>query len=277
MEVSTRWAVQPATDGGPAAFLIINNDISIIKKSESELRTLSGSLMRAQDNEQRRIARELHDSTGQKLVALKMCINSAGKQSDLPPKARKSLSECLEFTDQIMQEVSTVAYLLHPPVLEDLGLASALRWLADGFSKRARVAVGFLPPRKSKRLPQNVEIALYRVAQEGLTNVVRHSGAKKVEVRLTQTPKVVTLEISDDGRGIERPPAKERQTSGVGLAGMKERLAQLGGTMEIESDGKGTTVRATVPLQAEATTTSSRKEQQGRDVAPAISNLKFEI
>jgi len=248
LQVTSRWAPQPGAEGSPPGILEVNSDVTALKDSERGLRTLSGQLIRTQDVEQRRIARELHDSVGQKLVALKMALNATRKEVE-KAKVRSGLSESLKFTDQIMKEVSSMAYLLHPPMLEDVGLVSAIRWVVDGMGKRAGVAVEFSVPRTYKRLRESSELALFRVAQESLTNVIRHSRAHKVRIRLEQTAREVKLEVSDDGKGI---PVTEdgRQKVGIGLAGMKERMAHVGGTLEIKSSGKGTVIRAILPLHS---------------------------
>jgi two-component system CheB/CheR fusion protein len=250
--VNSRWALQK-DDQGNSVVLEINSDITDRKQSEENLRRLSGYLMRVQDEERRRIARELHDSTGQKLVAAKLSLEAIakdGKSKAAPAKA--SLAQTIKLVDEITSEIRTVAQLLHPPLLDEAGLISATRWLVDGFSDRSKIQVDLALPPDIGRLPENVEIALFRVIQESLNNVHRHSGAKKATIELRRNAEHVTLEISDNGKGLPVGLLSETgQTRpfGVGILGMKERLAQLGGWLEVTSSKKGTTIKALVPAQ----------------------------
>jgi two-component system, chemotaxis family, CheB/CheR fusion protein len=250
--VNSRWALQK-DDQGNYLVLEINSDITGRKQSEENLRQLSGYLMRVQDEERRRIARELHDSTGQKLVAAKLSLEAIakdGKSKGAP--ARESLAQTIKLVDEITSEIRTVAQLLHPPLLDEAGLISATRWLVDGFSNRSKILVDLALPLDIGRLPENVEIALFRVIQESLNNVHRHSGAKKATIELRRNAEHVTLEISDNGKGLPVGLLSETgQTRpfGVGILGMKERLAQLGGWLEVTSSKKGTTIKAVVPAQ----------------------------
>jgi signal transduction histidine kinase len=218
-----------------------------------ELRRLSHSLMMAQDEERRRIARELHDSTGQKLVAAKLhleAIAKDGKGKAAP--AKDSLNQTIKLVDEVTRDIRTVAQLLHPPLLDEAGLISATRWLVDGFSDRSKIQVDLVLPPDIGRLPENVEIALFRVIQESLNNVHRHSGAKKATIELRRNAQHVTLEISDNGKGLPVGLLSETgqtRAFGVGILGMKERLAQLGGRLEVNSSKKGTTIKAVVPAE----------------------------
>jgi two-component system, chemotaxis family, CheB/CheR fusion protein len=249
--VSSRWAVQ--LDTGPPAILEINTDITERKFYEESLRQLSTHLMRVQDEERRRIARDLHDSTGQKLVALKMYLSQMGQGSKTG--SPKEFEESLRLLDDAVQEIRTLSQLLHPPLLEEAGLASATRWLAESFGERARIKVDLKLAPDLERLPENIEIALFRVIQESLNNVHRHSGADRVSIELTNGAKAVMLRISDNGKGL--PPQVmsgglgQRAVFGVGILGMRERLSQLGGTLSINSTKKGTVVEAKVPAKAE--------------------------
>ncbi len=200
------------------------------------------------------MARDLHDSAGQTLTALK--INVARLQEQLEQDHSRSglLSEVAALADQALQEIRTTSYLLHPPLLDEAGFNSAAQWYVDGFAKRSRIKVRLDLATEHERLPIAIEIALFRVLQEGLTNVHRHSGASEVEIRFQRQTKTVILEVQDRGHGIPAGLLKRlRQASsdtGVGLAGMHERLNLLNGTFEIESDGHGTRLRALVPLPA---------------------------
>lgn len=245
--VSSRWAIQ--RDGGPPAILEINTDITDRKFYEESLRQLSTHLMRVQDEERRRIARDLHDSTGQKLVALKMQLTQLGQSQE--GAGKDAFQEQMKLLDEAVQEIRTLSQLLHPPLLEEAGLASATRWLAESFGERAGLQIDLKLDDELERLPESVEIALFRVIQESLNNIHRHSGADRVSIELNNGAKSLVLRISDNGKGL--PPEimsgipGKRATFGVGILGMRERLSQLGGTLSINSTRKGTVVEAKVP------------------------------
>lgn len=230
----------------------IAEDITERRQAEQELRQLSGRLIRLEDEERRRIARELHDSTGQVLAALLMNLGAVQQSAArLGKKARRALAESLDLAKQCSQEVRTVAYLLHPPLLEELGLISALRIFVEGYTRRSGIHVDLEAPADFGRLPQEIELALFRVAQECLTNVHRHSVSPTARVQLAREFDGVRLEVRDEGRGI--PPEKLGKAGqvlpglGVGIAGMQERLRQLGGRLEIASSDRGTTITAIIP------------------------------
>jgi signal transduction histidine kinase len=223
--------------------------------AEEAQRQLSISLMRAQDDERRRIARELHDSTGQYLGALGLAIEAARRCApDLPAAATEKLDEAGKIIERCSAEVRTLSHLLHPPLLEDLGLSSAINWYIDGFTERSGIRVSAqVPP--LPRFDHSTELTLFRVLQECLTNIHRHSGSKTATVKVEAGPRSLTLEICDQGKGIPaetlRGWFRNTQRSGVGISGMRERLNDLGGTLEINSNEKGATVRATIPLREE--------------------------
>ncbi len=232
-----------------------------IEEQTEELRRLSTCLMQSQDDERRRIARELHDSAGQYLVALGMSLEAARRSAgELPPKAREKLDEASEIVTRCSSEIRTLSHLLHPPLLEELGLASAIEWYVEGFAARSRVKVELQIPQKLKRLDEPVELALFRVLQECLTNIHRHSGSDWAMVQVKADSRQVSLEICDRGKGIAKPsydsPSAPRKRLGVGINGMRERLKDLGGTLEINSTDHGTTARATIPLLSQASATS---------------------
>jgi signal transduction histidine kinase len=235
--------------------LEINTDISDQKQSQESLRRLSAYLMTLQDEERRRIARELHDSTGQKLAAAKLQLDTLVKSGNLKVH-EKTISEAAQWIDDCFQEVRTLSQLLHPPLLDEAGLLSATRWMVDGFSERAKIQVDLKVAGEVGRLPQPIELALFRVIQESLSNIRRHSGANKAQIRLARADGSVTLEVRDNGKGI--PPEllsnsrNRKQVVGVGILGMRERLAQLGGTFEIDSNKSGTTVKVQVPIPTAA-------------------------
>ena len=239
--------------GKPLRALGAMTDISERKRAEEELRNLSGRLMNVQDNERRRIARELHDSTAQKLASLSMNLGElADELTGGSAKVSKVLRDSLALVEGCSREIRTISYLLHPPLLEELGLTVALRSYVEGFKRRSGLRVKLDLPRGLKRLPAELELALFRVVQECLGNIHRHSGSKTASIRLRRKPMGVVLEVRDRGRGLRsRTPTQgegKPDVPGVGIAGMTERLRQLAGHLEFNSGKRGTTVRATVPL-----------------------------
>ena len=228
------------------------NDLVRQKQAETALRQLSGRMLRLQDEERRRIARELHDSTAQKLVALETNLAQLGR-SALGQKPRKILSESKELLGQCLREVRTISYLLHPPMLDETGLEDAVRHYVEGFAARSGIAVKLEWSRGVGRLRREVELALFRVVQESLTNIHRHSDSSHAEIRVNREPGRATLEVRDAGRGIRSGVLKcagSRSTGiGVGIASMRTRMKQLGGWLEIDSGKGGTTIRAIVPLR----------------------------
>jgi len=223
-----------------------------MKESEQSLRELSRHLLRMQDEERQRLGRELHDSVGQYLAVLKMGLDSL--KCDFPGESdahQAKVDECIELADQAIKEVRTISYLLYPPMLEEMGLRTAIPWYLDGFSKRSGIQVVLDIPPDPVRLPRDMELAMFRVLQESLTNVHRHSGSATAHVRVWLEDGTARLEVKDDGKGIPEDVLNSntgpRSALGVGLRGMHERLRQLGGTLELHSKGGGTTVRAIVP------------------------------
>jgi PAS domain S-box-containing protein len=243
--------------------VIVNEDISARNKAERELhesltqmRTLTGSLMRAQDDERRRIAQVLHETTAQDLAALKMYLARLTRtEAGLSEDDRAALAESIELAERSMTGIRTLSYLLHPPFLDEAGLLSALRWYAEGFAGRSGVKVDLDLPAAFGRLPQDVETALFRVVQEALINIHRHAASPSAQIRLRVDDGCLALEIEDRGRGIRRELIAQmpsgRGAPGVGIAGMRERLQQLGGMLDIESSERGTVVRARVPVAAQ--------------------------
>jgi PAS domain S-box-containing protein len=237
--------------GGETIVQLNFRDISLRKRANDELRQLSGQLLRLQDEERRRIARELHDSTAQNLSALQMAVTQIDAAlPDAPPKTRRAIEEIRTLTDLSLREVRTISYLLHPPLLDEVGLLFALRWYVDGFMTRTEKIVHLEMPETLERLSSEIETTIFRIVQEGLTNVHRHSGSRRAWIRLALDERSVELEIRDEGCGI--PPSADgvlhRPILGVGIAGMRERLRQFNGSLAIESSSGGTTVRATIPI-----------------------------
>ena len=229
---------------------------SLVLARTAELQKLSQRLLKVQDEERRRFARDLHDSTGQTLSALKMSILFMRQSCKEDPAKLALISDVEALADQALEEIRTISYLLHPPLLDEVGFACAAEWYIEGFSKRSGINVKAEIATLRDRLPKSMEVALFRVLQESLTNVHRHSGASDAIVYFKREAETVVLEIRDFGKGIsaERLRLLRRVSAeaGVGLAGMRERLHELNGHLEIESDGHGTSLRATVPLYAEA-------------------------
>lgn len=246
-------AVRDAT-GAILHYDSIVQDITARKSTEEALRDVSGRLLQSQNEERRRIARELHDSTAQGLAALAMnlsLIHKAGPTLDRT--ARRRLKESLALAQQACREIRTLSYLLHPPELEDGDLWSAVRWYTEGFSNRSGIHVDLAIPKASQagRLPEQVESTLFRIVQESLANIHRHSGSRRARIRFARGRSGVTMTVRDQGRGM-RPAcnaaAPGHTLMGVGIAGMRERVQQLGGRLEIDSSARGTAVKVTLPL-----------------------------
>jgi PAS domain S-box-containing protein len=241
------------THGNIYATGAVATDITERVRAEEELKRLSAKLLRLQDEERRRIARDLHDSTGQDLVALATML---GQLRDSVPsgerKSRRLLSDCRVLADQCIRQIRTLSYVLHPPVLDQAGLGDAIGDYVKGFTKRSGIQVELeLAPRLG-RMEKDIELALFRVVQEGLANIQRHSGSPLAKIRIHRNSEL-TLEISDIGRGftvnVERGKDEPRFEIGVGIPSMRERVKLIGGRLEIASTNHGTTVRVTIPLE----------------------------
>jgi PAS domain S-box-containing protein len=275
--VASRSTLQRETEGKSAIWLEINRDITERKKAEQELqkaeearrvardlayrelekqvrertaeleqsnqqlRQLSASLIRTQDDERRRIARELHDSAGQYLGGVSIALEMA-KQEQAAANLR--LEEAAQLAKGCAAEIRTISHLLHPPLLEELGLASAAQWYVEGFAVRSGIRVELEMPDQLDRLGNGVELVLFRILQESLTNIHRHSGSKTAAVRIGADSQQAWLEVQDYGKGAG--PGALRP--GMGITGMRERVKDLAGTLEINSDENGTRVRAVLPL-----------------------------
>jgi PAS domain S-box-containing protein len=218
--------------------------------ARDQQRELTSRLQQMQDDERRRIARELHDSVGQLLAAITMNISAVKHEAHkLSHETAKLVDDNAAMVEEISSEIRTISHLLHPPLLDEVGLYSALRWYIDGFAQRSKIEASLEISETLVRLPQDVEIAIFRAVQECLTNIHRHSGSPSCSVKLVQEESQLRIEIRDFGRGI--PPAKQpniASSGGVGLRGMQERIRQLGGILEIASNAHGTVVSATLPL-----------------------------
>lgn len=232
-------------------------DITEQKEAEEELRQLSGRLLQSQDDERRRLARELHDSTAQSLAALGMNLEMVNAWAALLPEpTRKILKDSIELAEQCISELRTFSYLLHPPVLDHLGLSSAVAGYADGFAQRSGIKVTLDIASNLGRLPREVELMLFRIVQESLTNIHRHSGSRTATIRIARQTQEVLMEIKDHGHGISKsltgaggaPPA-----IGVGIASMRERVRFMGGRLQVRSRSTGTDVEVIVPIPPAAT------------------------
>jgi len=231
-------------------------EIKVRIQKEEQLRELSARLIRLQDEERRRIPRDLHDSTGQTLAAVKLTLAAFEKLIPENPKAADLVCEMEKLTDQAIHEIRTTSHLLHPPLLDEVGFSSAARWYVDGFAKRSGIKAtlvldGF------PVLPEACELVFFRVLQESLTNVLRHSGSSSVEISMESDAGNAILCVKDYGTGIPTEKLNAfRETGtgvGVGLGGMKQRVRELGGELYIDSDPSGTWVRASVPTKAQVT------------------------
>lgn len=244
-------------DGRPWFILGVGFDITELKRTEQQLQertaslqNLSTKLLQLQDQERRRIARDLHDGIGQYFVALKLNfeIFSSSQLND----ETGLLKESERLLERCLSDVRNLSYLLHPPLLEDAGLLPAVKAYAEGFGKRSGISVNLCLPPDLARLPSAVEIALFRILQESLTNVVRHSKSKSVEIGIESNKREATLQVRDFGCGI--PPEmlgrikQNGSHGGVGLMGMRERVTELGGRLDITSDAQGTLVKAALPI-----------------------------
>ena len=251
----------PDESGALTQVGIIAVDVTARHNAEDALRKLSGRLLGIQDQERRRIARELHDSLGQYLAGLKIAIEMLTRS----PSGNNAalLAECSDILEKSITETRTLSHLLHPPLLDEAGFASAASWFVSGFSQRSGIQISLDIPPDLSRLPPPIEIALFRVLQESLTNVHRHSRATSAEIKVEADAEQITMEIHDRGRGVPRHILQQIDGEGsgdlgVGLAGMRERIHELEGVFEVTSGSDGTTVRATVPLSTLQDTDSLR-------------------
>jgi signal transduction histidine kinase len=232
---------------------LLMDQVAARSRAELAQRVLSAKVLTLQDEERRKFARELHDSVGQHLAATKMAVSTL--QAKLPGDT--TLQDCIKLLDDSISETRTISHLLHPPLLDEAGLNSASRWFVEGFGKRSGIDVNLDIHDGASRLPEATELVLFRVLQESLTNVHRHSGAKRADVSLQTTGNQMILRVRDYGRGM--PPAvvqslrEDGSGGGVGLAGMTERIREIGGRLEINSSAIGTEIVARVPVHKRPT------------------------
>lgn len=242
------------SDQDQPAIQFIARNITFRKQAERQLRELSLRLMRAEDEERRRLARDLHDSTAQELTAMMTSLELIdGAMAGTDGPIRKRFDECRQLAKHCSEQIRATSYLLHPPLLDEMGLAVALKQHVEGFAERTHIRVTVDMPSDMGRLAPETELALFRVVQESLSNIHRHSGSSTASVRLLRDAENIVLEVQDQGRGL--PFAVTDGTRlpldrlGVGIAGMQERLQHLGGRLSVASNSQGTTVRATLPLR----------------------------
>jgi PAS domain S-box-containing protein len=250
----------PGANGSPHYLMGLVEDVTDRKTAERELeesfnqlRTLAGRLMHVQDDERRRIARMLHETAAQDLAALKMHLSRLHRTAvHLSEADRDALAESLTLADQSITEIRTMSYLLHPPFLDEMGLLSALRWYASGFSERSGITVDLELPETFERLALDTETALFRIVQEALINIHRHASSATARIRVQRDAETLVLEIEDRGHGIPGASLSHLKGdgggAGVGIAAMSERIEQLGGQFELESNTRGTVVRARLPI-----------------------------
>ena len=251
--VASRWAAWRDRTGEPLGHFQLDSDITHRKQVERELRVLSGRLLTIRDEERRRWARELHDSVGQLLVGVTMNLSMLEPEIDAAAKGTKFLGECTRLTNQALREIRTISYLLHPPMLDEVGLVSALRWYVNGFSERSQIKVYLEIPAEFGRFRRELEIAVFRIVQEALSNVHRHSKSATAHITVSASPRHLRLKIEDQGKGMTLPiPGLEKDEAhipGVGISGIRERVRQLGGQMQIRSGDWGTALEALFPVQ----------------------------
>ena len=234
----------------------VARDISERKRAEQaeQLRKLSSSLLRSQDDERRRIARELHDSAGQLIAALGLNLASLSQHAAENPTLGKALDETQNLLQELNKEIRTTSYLLHPPLLDHNGLRHAIDWYIEGLGQRSDLKIDLDVSESFGRLPEDLELAVFRIVQEALTNVHRHSGSKTATIRLSRDEGRVMLEIQDYGDGIpaEKLAAIKAQRTGVGIAGMRERVRHLRGEMDIQSNASGALVSVILPVELQS-------------------------
>jgi PAS domain S-box-containing protein len=235
-----------------------------LERRNSELRDLSGRLMESQDVERRHIARELHDSARQTLAALGMSLAELTKKANGNPALTKSVRSAEELVQHLSKEIRTTSYLLHPPMLDETGIPSALSWYVQGLEERSGLKIGLRIPDNFGRLPSEMELLIFRLVQECLTNIHRHSGSKTAQIEIAREGENVHVAVQDQGAGISPQRLAEIQShgTGVGIRGMRERVRQFHGDLVIESNGSGTRIYASVPLKARHTSAQSKTQQE---------------
>lgn len=238
-------AVPVREDGRTTALRWLLQDVTAGHLAEQAVHEMSRRLLRTQDDERRRIAADLHDLSGPSLSTLGMLLASTRGEPKTPAKVRATIEEALEILDDYSKQVRSISFLLYPPTLDESGLAKTLRWYVRGFRERSGISVDLDLPRDLGRLPLDVERTLYRVVQEGLANVLRHSGSRVAAVRLSLRPGAVTFVVEDEGRGMGRK--RGGRSAGLGLRAIRDRIEELGGSLTIRSGKQGTRLTAVLP------------------------------
>ncbi len=237
-------------EGRVIGTLSLGEDLTVRRRAESRLHQLSVLLLQVQDRERRRLARELHDGIGTYISGLSLALGSIRTfLDDTNPTHQRVLAECRNLLQVAGGEIRTISYLLHPPTLEEFGLESALEWLVRGFSERSGIKISLDVEAKLGRFPAGIELTLFRVTQEALNNVYRHSGSSTASIRLFRESGSIVLEIADFGKGMDTSSEKSTPRLTVGISGMQERVRDMGGTFVIVSvPGTGCVVRVTLPV-----------------------------
>ena len=242
-------------------YYLLNHELTARQQAEESLRRLNAGLLEIQDAERRKISRELHDSLGQYLSSVKMSLEIVSKS--IPPNALPV--KCVAILDESISETRTISHLLHPPLLDEIGFASAAKWYVEGFSQRSGIRVSLALPEKFGRLPSSVELALFRVLQETLTNIHRHSESKSAEITVSLLANEIELRVRDKGRGVAPDVLERFQNNsgyvGVGLVGLRERLRELGGRLEVHPDSPGTSILASLPIPEVSTQRTNGKRR----------------
>lgn len=233
-----------------------------LERERRDVQDLSSQLLQAQDEERRRISRELHDSTGQLLIALSLNLARLKSKQLCPTSETDALiDDTNSMVEEMSRQLRTMSYLLHPPMLDEAGLLSAVKWYVEGFSTRSSVEVT-MDCSELGRLPAELDITLFRLIQESLTNIHRHSGSKTALIRLSQNDTSVTLDVIDHGKGfIPKASGNAYPKCGVGIPGMKERVRRFGGTLDISSSADGTAIKASLPIHSHSTSEERREAQ----------------
>jgi len=234
-----------------SVFAELHRKTQQLEALNKELRVLSGRLLSLQDDERRRFARELHDGLGQDLVAVKMIVDALG-QPYMADSIEQNAGQASQLIDRALQQVRSISHLLHPPLLDEGGLQSALHWYVDGLSRRGDIQTSMkLSPLEFPRLSAELETTIFRIIQEALTNIVRHSEARKAQVSVALGKEQIEITIRDDGKGIAEPIVSMRPGSiGVGIGGMRQRAKEFGGELRMHNIHPGTCVEVVIPIQS---------------------------
>ena len=252
--VLERWFETKSFSPRHGEFAQLCTDITARRKAEEAMRNVSARLLRVQDDERRRLARELHDSVGQNLAGLRMNLGVMKPLAATDGRAAEAVEESITATDDAITQIRTLSYLLHPPMIDQAGLVTALRWYIDGFERRSGITTRLDVPDDLGRLSRDVETSVFRIIQESLTNIQRHSGSATASVSVERVAARLRIEIADHGRGLPAGLRDDRDAlfaAGVGMAGINERVRELGGELTIRSGDDGTTLSVTLPVSAD--------------------------